>query len=153
LSPVCLPYSPEFNPAQAGGGLTALERLARASGGKERLELTGIWKELPRVPRRVDVAPWLLLAAVVLFLLEILERRTGLFVRTIPPAEKQEKRITRTRTWFGQKEKAPAPAPVPISTSPTAAKPMPASVEADGGLLEALRQARAKTRGREPPKE
>src|SRR5262249_24860056 len=95
LPPVCLPYSPDFNPAQAGGGLAAVERLARATGGKERLELTGIWKELPRVPRRVHIAPWLLLAAVVLLLLEVLERRTGFLLRTSPSPGKQEQQTVR----------------------------------------------------------
>jgi Mg-chelatase subunit ChlD len=153
LTPVCLPYSPEFNPAQAGGGLAALERLARATGGKERLELAGIWKELPKAPRRVDIAPWLLLAAVVLLLLEILERRTGLLIKTIPSAGNEEQKAAPSGPWFGQKEKtAPAPAAV-VPAAPAQAKPMPTSVETDGGLLEALRQARAKQRGREPPKE
>ena len=153
LTPVCLPYSPEFNPAQAGGGLAALERLARATGGKERLELTGIWKELPKAPRRVDITPWLLLAAVVLLLLEVLERRTGFLLRTSPAPAKQEQQTARARKWFARKEKTPAPEPAVIPDVPAPAKPLPSSVETDGGLLEALRQARAKSRGREPPRQ
>jgi hypothetical protein len=78
LSPVCLPYSPEFKPAQAEAGLLALERLARATGGAERADPGGIWKELPKQPRMVDLTPWLLFAAVLLILLEVLERRTGM---------------------------------------------------------------------------
>jgi len=151
LTPVCLPYSPEFNPAQAGGGLVALERLARATGGKERLELGGIWKELPKAPRRVDIAPWLLLAAVVLLLLEILERRTGLLVKTVS-AGKQEKE-TPPRKWFARKEKAPSVPAATVPAVPAKGQPIPAAAETDGGLLDALRQARAKQRGREPPKE
>ena len=151
LTPVCLPYSPEFNPAQAGGGLVALERLARATGGKERLELGGIWKELPKAPRRVDIAPWILLAAVVLLLLEILERRTGLLVKTVS-AGKQEKE-TPPRKWFARKEKAPSVPAATVPAVPAKGQPIPAAAETDGGLLDALRQARAKQRGREPPKE
>ena len=57
LPPVCLPYSPEFQPAEKGRGLAALEQLSRASGGKERLELASVWKELPRYVRLVSLAP------------------------------------------------------------------------------------------------
>jgi hypothetical protein len=78
LPPVCLPYSPEYRPAAPGSGLAALERLARTTGGKERVDLAGIWGELPREPRLVELAPWLLIAAVVLLLVEVLERRTAL---------------------------------------------------------------------------
>jgi len=78
LSPVCLPYSPEFKPVEADTGLTALERLAKATGGNERSSLASVWKELPRQPRMLDLAPWLLGAALLLLLCEVLERRTGL---------------------------------------------------------------------------
>ena len=36
LPPVCLPYSPEFQPPVGSEGTAALERLGRATGGKER---------------------------------------------------------------------------------------------------------------------
>jgi uncharacterized membrane protein len=155
LPPVCLPYSPEFSPGQVGG-LAALERLARTTTGKERLELTSIWKELPKIPRRVDIAPWLLLAAVVLLLIEILERRTGLLVRTVPAAGYQEGQSATARERKSaaalKRSVAATPTPVAISAPGVKAKPLPAEVRADGGLLAALRQARAKSRGREPPK-
>jgi hypothetical protein len=77
LPPVCLPYSPEFRPAEAASGVPALERLARATGGVERVELAHMWQEMPREPRLQPLAPWLLLIAVVLLLAEVLERRTG----------------------------------------------------------------------------
>ncbi|MCI0526372.1 MAG: VWA domain-containing protein, partial [Nitrospira sp.] len=78
LSPVTLPYSPEFKPMGVEDGSLSLEHLARATGGSERVDLAGIWKDLPKQPRRVEMGPWLLILAVVLFLLEVLERRTGL---------------------------------------------------------------------------
>ena len=71
LPPVCLPYSPEFQPVEKGRGLVTLAHLARASGGKERLELASVWKELPRHVRLVSLAPWLLSTALVLLLLEV----------------------------------------------------------------------------------
>ncbi|MCI0642229.1 MAG: VWA domain-containing protein, partial [Gemmataceae bacterium] len=119
LPPVCLPYSPEFEPmsiprpsgelgvkgakvspqgkglgvrgtasplALEGEGLgvrgtDALERLARLSGGKHRIELASIWSDIERQPRLVPLSAWLLFAAVAVFLLEVLERLTGILSR------------------------------------------------------------------------
>jgi hypothetical protein len=159
LPPVCVPYSPEFKPAQGGRGLAALEKLGRATGGKERVELAGIWKDLPHKPRLVPVARWLLLAAVVLLLAEVLERRTGLLSRP------------RLLSLRGEREAAPARAkPVapavpavrrarPVRRAapaeevrtvepPAAPAPAPVKAEEPGGMVEALRQARERARGR-----
>ena len=78
LPPVCLPYSPEFRPATPGKGKAALFEMAEATGGRERIELTSIWQDIPKTPRYFDLTPWLLYAACVLFLFEIFERRTGI---------------------------------------------------------------------------
>ena len=78
LSPVCLPYSPEYKPALRDTGPIALKQLARATGGRERISLPEIWDDLPKVPQYLSLTPWLLLIAIGLLLLEILERRTGI---------------------------------------------------------------------------
>jgi len=83
LPPVCLPYSPEFAPEQPGRGAAALEQIATTTGGKERAEIPKIWADLPVASRYVELAPWLLVAAAILFLMEILERRTGWISRLI----------------------------------------------------------------------
>jgi hypothetical protein len=77
LPPTCLPYSPEFLPTEPGRGRAALEQLAEATGGEERIEMAGIWKSLPRLPRWVDIAYWLILTAAMFFVMEVFERRTG----------------------------------------------------------------------------
>ncbi|HET7623942.1 MAG TPA: VWA domain-containing protein [Verrucomicrobiae bacterium] len=77
LPPVCLPYSPEFAPDQPGRGAATLAQIAMTSGGKERIEIPQTWADLQSRPRYVELTPWLLVAAVILFLLEIFERRTG----------------------------------------------------------------------------
>ena len=77
LTPVCLPYSPEFAPDQPGRGPAALAQIATTTGGKDRVEIPKMWNELPVKSRYVELAPWLLAAAAVLFLLEVFERRTG----------------------------------------------------------------------------
>ena len=151
LPPVCLPYSPEYAPAvtgpgEADRGRAALERLARATGGVERVELSGVWKDLPRRPRVYLLAPWLLLAATVSLLLEVLERRTGLV--------SHGGRLTRTAAA----ERVPAvrvkPAKVAAVIAAPKAKPSaaavsdppPAKTEDAGNVLDALRQARDRTR-------
>ncbi len=44
LPPVCLPYSPEFAPRPEREGLRTLERLARTTGGIERINLADTWR-------------------------------------------------------------------------------------------------------------
>jgi Mg-chelatase subunit ChlD len=85
LPPVCLPYSPEFAPDQPGRGAAALAQIATTTGGKPREEIPKIWGDLPVKSRYVELAPWLLVFATVLFLLEVLERRTGWVTRLVAP--------------------------------------------------------------------
>jgi hypothetical protein len=79
LPPVCLPYSPEFAPDQPDRGRKALAALSKTTGGRERLNLADIWTSIPRQPRYVPLSLWLVLAGLILFLLEVFQRRTGFF--------------------------------------------------------------------------
>ena len=56
-----------------------LASLAQSTGGRERLDLGEVWSTLPRQPRFVQLSVWLVITALVLFLLEVLQRRTGIF--------------------------------------------------------------------------
>lgn len=97
LTPVCLPYSPEFKPATIDQNAShALTHLAEVSGGVERVDLGGIWQNLTARPRLVRLSPLLSLLAIVLFLLEIFQRRTGLL---------------RPLTWSRRREQKQANAP------------------------------------------
>jgi len=78
LSAVCRPYSPEFRPEPGGAGLETLQKIAAVTGGTQRVDLAGIWSDLPEFPQQFPLARWLVLAAMVLFVLGILERRTAL---------------------------------------------------------------------------
>ncbi|MFC1853263.1 VWA domain-containing protein [candidate division CSSED10-310 bacterium] len=82
LAPVCLPYSPEYN-LKGRNGRHILEKLARITAGKERLNLAGMWDDVPRKPRIIPISHWLLLGCIILFLFEILERRTGIISRLL----------------------------------------------------------------------
>jgi Mg-chelatase subunit ChlD len=157
LPPVCLPYSPEFAPDQPGRGAAALAQIATTSGGRERLEIPKIWDELPVKSRYVELAPWLLVFAAVLFLLEIFERRTGWVSRffgwrTVAKTEKDKEEIPapaapkrpvmpwlvrkpgRTATVMAAKSKTE-----PVSAAPPPAPDKPVTTESS---LDAMRQAR-----------
>ncbi len=153
LSPVRLPYSPEFAPADPDRARLALERLARATGGRQRVDVAGTWDDFPRRPRIIEIASWLLLAAVVLLLAEILERRTallslGLGRRAEKPAQADaapsKKRPRRSR---------PAKRPKPAAPESDPADEQPESEpEATPGVVDALARARqrASRRTRRP---
>ena len=151
LPPICLPYSPEFKPAPAGTGLTTMERLAKATDGKARINLGGIWDDLPRQPRLIALAPWLLLAALILLLLETLERRTGLLSmrrgrelvaavnQRIPRKERKEREVKPSPGV--QETVSPEPTEQPQSPTPTKEGTAPA-------MLDALKKARQRASGR-----
>jgi Mg-chelatase subunit ChlD len=161
LPPVCLPFSPEFAPDQPGRGASALARIARTAGGRELIEIPDIWSFLPVRPQYVSLMPWLLLAAVLLFLLEIFERRTGWLsrLRRVRRSEPEAPvsaglagdatAASRTasrggRAWFARKARTPpaAGATPPASVSPaTAASPAP-ETSAPADPLDTFRQAR-----------
>lgn len=151
LPPVCLPYSPEFKPREGKRGLLTLERIALTTGGSERLNLSGIWRDLPRMPRTAEIGHWLLLAATFLLLLEVLERRTGaLSVRHLSRRRKVRELKPRAKELL-LKRPRPAgarPAAEPLETakkSPPKREPLQ---QEEGDMADALRRAREQARRR-----
>ncbi|MGH7981293.1 MAG: hypothetical protein ACREE6_18095, partial [Limisphaerales bacterium] len=165
LPPVCLPYSPEFAPDQPGRGAAALAQIAATTGGKERVEIPKIWMELPVRSRYVTLAPWLLVLAAFLFLLEIVERRAGWLSKlaklriksregeeflsarqapmgeTEPPTPKSSPQMAQPVT---NKSNAPAP---DSAAAKAGTKPVPPkSADDEGSTLGAMRQARDRAR-------
>lgn len=144
LSPVTLPYSPEFKPVENDEGQTALAKLAQSTGGKERLELPGVWKDLPRQPRLIELAPYLLLTAILLLLIEVLERHTGLVTaRALPLLQKLK---PKRKPKLAQ---VPASATISTETSPAASsteetKPGDDKPPEPASIFGALQQARQK---------
>jgi hypothetical protein len=157
LAPVALPYSPEFKPVSGEEGQVALARLAQATGGKERVELSGVWKDLSRLPRLVDLSPWLLMLATALLLVEVLERHTGLIsARLWPEFRRGRERIGDFRPaklkWARKKKRIEIANPVPSQPSADRqAKPEEEQAEpaaAPAAILDALRQARQQAKER-----
>ena len=158
LSPVCLPYSPEYMPASHDVGTVTLKRLARATGGVSRLDLKSIWDDLPKRPRMFALSPWLISVAMVVLLIEILERRTGALSlaggwlthrrlrrarapeaqRDAPPEPKQSRR--QRRPVGPTQPTPPAPAEEPSSSDPQADQP--------SDMADALAAARHRARRR-----
>jgi Mg-chelatase subunit ChlD len=169
LPPACLAYSPEFAPDQPGRGAAALAQIAMTTGGRERVEIPKIWGELPVKSRYVELAPWLLVTGTILFLLEVLERRTGwvsrLFRRkaAFAPAETEETEIPQSATapkpvfpWLVRKpvRKIIAPAAArtkatgPVSTTPAETKPALEKPAGTESTFDALRKARERAHRR-----
>jgi hypothetical protein len=78
LAPMRLPYSPEFALTVYRNGRETLRQLADTTGGTERIDLSAMWSAIPHHPRWLSLTPWFLLASVLVFLLEVFQRRTGL---------------------------------------------------------------------------
>ncbi len=169
LPAACLPYSPEYAPDQPGRGAATLAQIATTTGGKERVEIPKIWNELPIKSRFVELAPWLLVLATLLFLLEILERRTGWVSRcfklqpagvTIEPGETKTSSTAPEEKpvfpWLirkpAHKTKTPTdtktitrPADTAAPSQPSTAPEKPADTES---AIDALRKARERANRR-----
>lgn len=76
LPPARLLYSPEYLP-RSQDGLDVLRALADLTEGIARTEMASVWDDLVPIDRFRSIAHWLWLAAVVVLLLEVLERRTS----------------------------------------------------------------------------
>lgn len=120
LSPICLPYAAEFNPRFQKTDAAGMEKLAKISGGKERLNPTDIWNELPRQVRYVNITPFLLLFCLALFLLEILERRIHILGTIRWPSwphprahEEKESVPSRKKSGAGKPDSVMPPAGIP----------------------------------------
>ncbi len=167
LPPVCLPYSPEFRPVEPGKGRELLNQLAESTGGKERIEIAGIWKDIPKVPRYHDLSLWFILLAAGLFVSEIFERRTGWLsswlkrfklpkrqakkatVATPRIAEPESKETGRQLSWLRQyllaRSRRKNETQLGVTTHPTLPekKPEPEKTAAEKtGMLSALDRAK-----------
>jgi Mg-chelatase subunit ChlD len=151
LSPVCLPYSPEFAPDHANRGAASLARIASTTGGQERIDLSETWKALPSIPRYVEIAPWLLVLGILIFLLEILERRTGWLPKlkragqpALPPADASAAPAAKTwRRWLAPSDhRHPKPVrPKPAAQLAAASTALAATAESQPPPSDAFRKA------------
>lgn len=173
LSPVCLPYSPEFAVGlERESGAVSLEHVSRATGGIARLEVGSIWNDMTRQPRMISLTPWLLIMAALLMLVEVIERRTGFVTLiiggTVNPrllqrlqhiglprrgsdaegkatVSESEKATTGTNARVVEAVKTPA---APANPAGISAPANPTEPSGSAGLTDALSQARRQARWR-----
>ena len=151
LAPVRLPYSPEFTPAAPDRARLSLERLSSTTGGRQRLDVSRVWEEFPRLPRVIEITPWVLGAVVALLLLEILERRTALLggivwrrSRVTPRFEEGSPAPSSSRAQVARSElRQERPLAVTPRDPPADSPPAPDVVDA---LDQARRRASRRTR-------
>ena len=124
VGPVAIPFGPlqaglgsewELDPAKPA----ALVALSRASGGAERLDLSGIWNA-PRPPEYGDIRHWILPVLLVLFLLETLLTRigwklpqwgwSGLHLPSLPTVRLPRRAPVSQKSTTAEKPNAAAPA-------------------------------------------
>lgn len=162
LSPVCLPYSAEYRPGNEFEGSTVLDKLAQSTGGRARVNIAQIWNDLPRKEQITPVGKWLLLAAAVVFLLEIFERRTGLlttlkFWRLLGRMEvtrrvvNTERKIKVLKPKRAGKAKEQPAVEEPETSTAAPAKPKDEKTKAPlrkTDMLDAIKHARHRAKGR-----
>ncbi|MCP4111245.1 MAG: VWA domain-containing protein [Desulfobacteraceae bacterium] len=135
LTPSCLPYSPEFTPSRQDSGLASLRELAGTTNGKERTDLAGIWEDLPEKPQYKRIGWCLIISAIILFLLEIFHRRTGL------PVVKKMERIRKHRKP-GIKTPRERPVKKKADVSHAAKEPVSDAETEDKSALDAMFRAK-----------
>lgn len=174
LPPARLLYSPEYLP-HSREGIEALRGLASVTQGQARTELGAIWDELVPIDRFTSIAHWLWLAAVVLLLIEVLERRTSWVsqlmlnvnkrraagsVQTLRSDEAPSRSTPKARKPQQPKNATTSPVNLESIAAPRTKKndassiTPPASNESDeeqGNLLSALDQAKRRANRRTGP--
>ena len=78
LPPASQIYSPEFLPQLKRNGSKEMKLLANMTGGRELIDLSSVWATMPMAYQDKNIANPLFYLALILFLLEIAERRLAL---------------------------------------------------------------------------
>lgn len=173
LPPARLLYSPEYLP-RSRDGLGTLRRIADVTQGTARTEIGSIWDDLVPVDRFSSIAHWLWLGAVVILLLEVLERRTSWVSQLVISIDKRRVAVAsgadetedvtqvatgKLRGGRGEKRKASKPQPLPDTDThikqDDATHPITKSKsdqdEAEGDLLSAMDEAKRRANRRAGP--
>ena len=117
LPAVCRPYSPEFRPEPEGEGVNTLQKIAALTGGTERVDLAGIWDDLPEFPQQFPLAKWFIMTAMILFVMGILQRRTALLSMAGAAAKSNMASLSRRiKTRPARKPRKKSKVPEPVTT-------------------------------------
>ena len=153
LPPYRLPYSAEFRPDN-GEGAELLAKIASITGGSRVADVASAWDRMGYGKSRVEWAPWLFVAAAFLFLLVVVERRTGwlagaLAGRHMKMAAEEVSPSGRDRARKGKASRrhmsSAAPATAPGAT-PEPEPPPPVAETGEGSSIFAKAKQRAGSR-------
>ena len=144
LPPVCAPYSPEHLLVDPAVGRANMQQLARATGGRERIAVGDVWRDLPKRKRSMPLRSWLVAAAMLLLLMEVLERRVSVLSAVRLPAISfpVERRPPSAAVRAKREEKPAAEA----AAAPQGEPPPPAEDDMVAALRRAGDRARERTR-------
>ena len=124
LPPTRLPYSPEFAPERgAENGAETMATLAETTGGRQIADPGAIWDTMPKERRAYEISPFLYLLAALIFLAEILERRTGFFSQRRLKTKSARKEKSKNTPAKKAKKTKSAPPPKEPPEPPTAPPP------------------------------
>lgn len=154
--PVALSYSVEMEPGRAAAGRELLARLARLSGGRERHGARGFFDEASAAVGTLRLRLPLLAAALALFFLEIVARRTWPGRRAVEPRVEAGGRGAAPGPGTAEPQASPASgaaagraeAPEPGEPAAPASEGEPGSGSRGADLEAALRKARDRARQR-----
>ncbi len=156
LEPVTLMYSPEFEPVDESRGAATLAMLSSATGGKSRTVLGEIWNDLPKNPRSISLTPWLSLAALLVLLAEVFERRSGALSSWKKVGMRRDRAEAADAAAARRSEKSrkrrpqstTSPVPSPDQPEPSSPEPSPPQQPTQPSLDDALTAARRRARDR-----
>ncbi len=139
--PVTLPWAPEFEPAPAREGQALLAQVVKAGGGVERLAMTGLFADALASEGVVQLAPALVLFALLALLVEVVVRRFF-----AGPRAPRKKKVVVAKVEAPLVVTAAAPAP----SAPSAPRPSapPADKPSAPTMGDALAQARERAKKR-----
>lgn len=142
--PVALPYSPEFLPdPRPDRGKTVLEKVARETGGTERVVFEGLFAAPERGIQRVTLVPLFLLVALLVFLTEVAARRLELW--SLP--QLLAGRIAKS---LGRLKQAVAPRRIPTEAEVPSVSPIPPALPSEEAREAESPAAKPASRPREP---
>ena len=99
LSPIRLPYSQEYALSEPGTGEEKLKEISEVTSGIEIVDLHSVWDNLPRVLQFRDLTNLFIYMALLMFFVEILERRmniaSSLFPKRKGAVNKSENQVLR----------------------------------------------------------
>ncbi len=111
---ITLPYSPEYAPRlDSQNGRQLLAQIAELSGGSSRTDVLSILADPPRSARMMPLLPYLLMAALIMWVTEIAGRRLSLWnlKKTDAPDAATDRsmdpELGYRQRWFSRKQKAP----------------------------------------------